>query len=230
MGWSRCVSSVVLSPTVWSFAHLPLGISDRNTVLPRAQHDEKRTGHRLRTPLVCAPYQQIPSLHNLWKTTHKTRDRESSRLVNKEESYPWKVPTSEWDSISGPFPPGEIATALNRQEPGKFSDVDSNFSELLHAEPALNPACAISSLPAVIHLNSNIFAQCPPQFWAGYATAGVVFLDRIAAWDSMASRPHLQVTAIAVWQAHGPHEAERPSWMIRPKVCLNCWPGNRGSD
>jgi len=57
----------------------------------------------LDTPLACAPCQQIPSPHNLWRMGH-TRPRAASPpgSPNKELSDPWKNPTSDGYSISGP--------------------------------------------------------------------------------------------------------------------------------
>jgi len=50
---------------------------------------------------------------------HRTGDRESTRLVNKELSGLWKIPTPEGHSISEPFRPKELAAALRRLKPGK---------------------------------------------------------------------------------------------------------------
>jgi len=57
------------------------------------------------TPPVCVPFQQIPSLHNSWRTAH-TRPGTTS-LVNKEVSDLRKVPTPKWGSISGSSTPEE---------------------------------------------------------------------------------------------------------------------------
>ena len=42
---------------------------------------------------------------------HRTRGRESTRLINKELSNLWKVPTPEGHSISDPFGPEELAAS-----------------------------------------------------------------------------------------------------------------------
>jgi len=69
---------------------------------------------------------------------HKTGDRESTRLVNKELSDLWKILTPEGHSISEPFSPEEIATAHRRLKLGKFPGLDSIFAEfILHARLAL---------------------------------------------------------------------------------------------
>jgi len=58
----------------------------------------------------------------------------STRLVNKELSHLWKVPTSEGNSISGPFRPEELAAVLKRLKPGKSLGLDFIFQEfILHA-------------------------------------------------------------------------------------------------
>jgi len=49
---------------------------------------------------------------------HKTGDRKSTRIVNKELSNLWKIPTPEGHSISEPFGPEELA-ALRRLKPAK---------------------------------------------------------------------------------------------------------------
>jgi len=49
--------------------------------------------------------------------TYRTGDRESTRLVNKELSDRWKIPTPEGYSISEPFRPEELAAALT---PGRL--------------------------------------------------------------------------------------------------------------
>jgi len=47
----------------------------------------------------------------------KTGGRESTRLVNKDLSDRWKIPTPEGHSISEPFRPEEFAAALRRLKP-----------------------------------------------------------------------------------------------------------------
>jgi len=69
---------------------------------------------------------------------HKTGDRESTSLVNKELSDLWKIPTPESHSISEPFRPEELAAALRRLKPGKSPGLDSIFSKfIIHAGSAL---------------------------------------------------------------------------------------------
>ena len=59
---------------------------------------------------------------------------ESTRLINKQLSDLWKVPTLKGNSISGPFRP-ELAAALSHLKPGKSPGLDSIFlfNFILHA-------------------------------------------------------------------------------------------------
>jgi len=69
---------------------------------------------------------------------HKTVNRDSTRLVNKELSDISKIPTPEGYSIFGPFWPEEVAATLRRLKPGKTPGLDSIFPEfILHAGSAL---------------------------------------------------------------------------------------------
>jgi len=66
------------------------------------------------------------------------RDRQSTRLANKELSDLWKIPTPEGHSISEPFRPDKLAAALRRLKPGKSPGLDFIFQEfILHAGSAL---------------------------------------------------------------------------------------------
>jgi len=62
---------------------------------------------------------------------HKTRSHESTRLINKELSDLWKVPTTEGNSISGPFAPEDPAAALRCLKSGKSPGMDSIFPEFI---------------------------------------------------------------------------------------------------
>jgi len=69
---------------------------------------------------------------------HRTFGPESIRLVNKELSVLWKIPTPEGHNISEPFRVEELAAALRRLKPGKFPGGDCVFLEfMLHAGSAL---------------------------------------------------------------------------------------------
>ena len=70
--------------------------------------------------------------------THMSWDRKSTRLVNKELSDLWKIPTPEGHSISEPFKPEELIVALRRLKPGKSPGLDTIFPEfILHTGWAL---------------------------------------------------------------------------------------------
>jgi len=69
---------------------------------------------------------------------HRTGYRESTRLVNKELSDLWKIPTPKGHSISEPFRPEKLAAALRRLKPGKSPRLDTTFPEfILHTGSAL---------------------------------------------------------------------------------------------
>ena len=69
---------------------------------------------------------------------HRTGGRESARLVNKQLSDLWKIPTPEGYSISEPFRPEVFAAALRRLKPGKSPGLHSIFPEfILHAGSAI---------------------------------------------------------------------------------------------
>jgi len=80
---------------------------------------------------------------------HRTGGSESTRLVKKQLSGLWKIPTPEGHSIFEPFRPEELAAALRRVKLGKSPGLDSIFSEfILNARSALNLGFATSSAPA----------------------------------------------------------------------------------
>jgi len=87
----------------------------------------------------CAPSRQTRIASQLVKNgAHKTGDRESTRLVNKQLSDLWKIPIPEGHSISEPFRLEEFAAALRRLKPGKSPGLDFIFPEfILHAGSAL---------------------------------------------------------------------------------------------
>jgi len=75
--------------------------------------------------------------HLVKSGAHRTGDRESTRLVNKQLSDLWKIPTPESHSISEPFRPEELAAALRHLKSGKSPGLDSIFPEfILHAGSA----------------------------------------------------------------------------------------------
>ena len=69
---------------------------------------------------------------------HRTKNHEHTKLVNKQLSDLWKIPTPEGHSISEPFRPEELASGLRRLNPGKSLGLDSIFTEfILHTGSAL---------------------------------------------------------------------------------------------
>jgi len=70
----------------------------------------------------------LSQLHRLATREERStqiRDRKSIRLVSKELSGLWKIPTPEGHSISELFRRVELAAALNRLKPGKSPGLDS---------------------------------------------------------------------------------------------------------
>jgi len=93
---------------------------------------------------VWMPFSPVPRLGKFYRLATReergTQDggRESTRLINKELSDLWKIPTPEGHSISEPFRPEEFTIALRRLKPGKSPGLDSIFPEfILHARSAL---------------------------------------------------------------------------------------------
>jgi len=62
---------------------------------------------------------------------HRTWDCKSTRLVNKQLSDLWKIPTPEGHSISEPFRPEELSAALRHLKPGNTEGLDSIFPEFI---------------------------------------------------------------------------------------------------
>jgi len=56
------------------------------------------------------------------KVAHRTRDHKYTRLVNKQLSDLWKIPTREGHNISKPLRPEELAAALRRLKPESLWD------------------------------------------------------------------------------------------------------------
>ena len=62
--------------------------------------------------------------------TYKTNNREFTRLVLKEVSELWRIPTPADKCISGDFSPEEFARSLQMLKPGKAPSPDSICPEL----------------------------------------------------------------------------------------------------
>ena len=97
---------------------------------------------------------------------HKTSDREPTRLVNKQLSDLWKIPTREGHSISEPFRPEEFAAALRRLKPGKSPGLDSIFPKfILTPGRHSNLGSATSSIPicTLLCMDRRIQKKLPYQ-------------------------------------------------------------------
>jgi len=77
------------------------------------------SGHSSRLYFVSANYVHSQLVKNV---AHAKRNREATRLVNKEVSDLRKVQTHDGGSISGPFTPEEVANTLNHLELGISRD------------------------------------------------------------------------------------------------------------
>ena len=96
------------------------------------------TGRSGRSSRLCPVWSNSIASQLVKNGAHKTRNRETTRLVNKELSDLWKILTPEGHSISKPFRLEELAFALRRLKPGKSPGLDSIFPEfILHAGSAL---------------------------------------------------------------------------------------------
>jgi len=98
----------------------------------------KLTGRYGRSTRLCPVSANSIASQLVKNGAYRTGYRESTRLVNKQLSDLWKIPTSEDHSISEPFRSEELAAALRRLKPGKSPGLDSIFPEfILHAVSAL---------------------------------------------------------------------------------------------
>jgi len=105
-----------------------------------------RSGHNSR---LCSVSANSIASNLVTNGAHKTSSRESTRLVNKQLSDLWKIPTPERHSISEPFRPEEFAAALRCLKPGKPPGSDSSFPSLYSTPGRLtNLGSVTSSIPA----------------------------------------------------------------------------------
>jgi len=88
-----------------------------------------------------SPVPRLSKLHRFAtheKGAHRTGGGESTRLVKKQLSDIWRIPTPEGHSISESFRSKELAAALRPLKPRKSPGLDSNCQEfILHAGSAL---------------------------------------------------------------------------------------------
>jgi len=112
-----------------------------------SSHKALRTINKL-TSRSGRSYGLCPASQLVKNGAHMTGGRESTRLVNKELSDLWKMPTPEGHSISEPFRPEEFAAALRRLKPEKSPGLDSTFPKfILHAGSQI----LVLRLPQFLH-------------------------------------------------------------------------------
>jgi len=98
----------------------------------------KLTGRSGRSSCACPISANSITSQLVKNGAHKTSDREPTRLINKQLSDLWKIPTPEGHSICKTFRPEKFAAALRRLKPGKSLGLNSIFPEfVLHARSAL---------------------------------------------------------------------------------------------
>ena len=98
----------------------------------------KLTGSSGRSYRVCPVSANSIALQLVKNGAPRTSAREPTRLINKQLSDLWKIPTHEGHSIFEPFRLEMFAAALRRLKPGKSPGVDSIFLEfILQAGSAL---------------------------------------------------------------------------------------------
>jgi len=123
---------------IWSDGRKLSIPSTSRTLAARRREPSTNLLDGLEAPFASALSRQTPSPQLVKNRAHKTGNRKSTRLVNKELADLWKIPTPEGHSISEPFKPEDLAAALRRLKPGKSPGLDSIFPGfILHAESAL---------------------------------------------------------------------------------------------
>jgi len=109
----------------------------------------KLTGRSGRSSRLCPVSATSIASQLVMNGAHKTGGCESTRLVNKQLSDLWKIPTPDGHSISEPFRQEEFAAALRHMKPRKSPRMDSIFWDFIHhAGSALKSFFATSSIPA----------------------------------------------------------------------------------
>ena len=93
---------------------------------------KKLTGRSGRSSHLCPVLANSIASQLVKHGAHRTRDGESTRLVDKELSNLWKILTPEGHSISEPFRSEEFAASLRRLKPGKSPGLDSIPPEFIH--------------------------------------------------------------------------------------------------
>jgi len=111
------------TPTaITTFPHPSLYVGDFNCDFSHSSRKAWRTTNKLtgrsgRSFCQCTISVNSIASQLVKNRAHKTRDRESTRLVNKQLSDQWKIRTPEGHSVAEPFRPDELAAALRRLKP-----------------------------------------------------------------------------------------------------------------
>ena len=92
---------------------------------PCSTTNTKFTGRSRRSFCLCPVSQLVKN------EAHKTESRKSIRLVNKQLSNLWKVPTTQGNNIAGPFRPEEFTVAPRCLKPRKCLGLSSIFLEFI---------------------------------------------------------------------------------------------------
>jgi len=92
---------------------------------PCSTTNTKLTGRSGRSFCLCPVSQLVKN------EAHKTESRKAIKFVNKQLSSLWKVPTTQGNSIAGPFRPEEFTVAPRCLKPRKCLDLSSIFLEFM---------------------------------------------------------------------------------------------------
>jgi len=83
----------------------------------------KLTGRSGRSSRVCPVSANSMASQLVKNVAHKTSDRKPTRLVNKQQSDLWKIPTPEGHSISEPYWPGIVCCCPRTLEARKIYEI-----------------------------------------------------------------------------------------------------------
>jgi len=111
----------------------------------------KLTGRSGRSSHLCSVSANSIASQFVKNGAHRTSGRESTRLVKKQLSDLWKIPTPEVHSISEPFRPVEFAAALRHLKPGKSTGLDSICPEFIAYSTPGRLSILVLRLPACVN-------------------------------------------------------------------------------
>ena len=107
------------------------------------------TGHSRHPPRQCPISANAIFLQLIRNGEYETKDCETTRLVRKETSELWKIPTPNGSSLTREFSPPEFADAfqkLKQAKPLVVTKYDPSLYSML--DPSSDPGCANISLLA----------------------------------------------------------------------------------